>query len=260
MGLHLTGRLGAREWQENWSYPHTWLAPTLLNPLLFRLLNWLFISWLIFCQLKYWDWELIAHLVCLNATKSNMGETFIFKVLRQIVSTYPWTMNIVFGAKLLRLLGLSTFPYLAELKGGLTKALISEHWLTKSSLSCLSKVVKPNYVIALRTFDKSWNLWTFEYQCSNCSLINSRWKIKCERKEIPATKKKGPDKSGLIVVHNWNHSGGKKEISLKKQSLVIVCVRIIAGFDDRDHWEIGSILDWSLSANQAPSLAFRSRG
>lgn len=151
MGLHLTGRLGARKWQENWSYPHTWLAPTLLNPLLFRLLNWLFISWLIFCQLKYWDWELIAHLVCLNATKSNMGETFIFKVLRQIASTYPWTMNIVFGAKLLRLLGLSTFPYLAELKGGLTKALISEHWLTKSSLSCLSKVV------AWGLFDKILN-------------------------------------------------------------------------------------------------------
>ena len=78
-------------------------------------------------------------------------------------------------------------------------------------------------------------------------------------KEIPATKR-GWDKSSLIVVHNWNHSEGKKEISLKKQSLVIVCVRIIAGFADRDHWEIGSIPDWSLSANQAPAPCFQVEG
>ena len=30
-----------------------------------------------------------------------------------------------------------------------------------------------------------------------------------------------PDKAGSIEAHKWNHSGGKKEISLKKQSLVI---------------------------------------
>ena len=80
-------------------------------------------------------------------------------------------------------------------------------------------------------------------------------------KKIPATKKASRDKSGLIVAYNWNHLGGKKEISLKKQSLVIVCARIITGLDDRrDHWEIGSMLDWSLSANHPPSLDFRSKG
>ena len=102
---------------------------------------------------------------------------------------------------------------------------------------------------------KSLDFWIpmFQLQFDQLKVENEMWmKRDCSHQE-------GPDKSGLIVVHNWNHSGGKKEISLKKQSLVIVCVRIIAGFDDRDHWEIGSILDWSLSANQAPSLAFRSR-
>ena len=59
-GLNPSGRHGpALDWQigsegvtgELELSTHTWLAPTLLNPLLFRLLNWPFVSWLIFCQL-----------------------------------------------------------------------------------------------------------------------------------------------------------------------------------------------------------------
>ena len=136
------------------------------------------------------------------------------------------------------LLGMSSFPYLAQLMGGLTKSLISKHWLTKTSLSGLSKVVGPNFMWLHEVFFwqklKSLDNWSILLSVNQLWLQILCWKIKREWKQIAAIKK-ASDKSSLIVGYNWNHSGGKKEISLKKQSLAIVCVRIIAVLDDRDH-------------------------
>ena len=105
---------------------------------------------------------------------------------------------------------------------------------------------------------------------------------------------RGPsDKAGPIEAHKWNHSGGKKEISLKEQwyfhwDLLVYFIYVLGLApnpltsettqavrkrlvwrsnrswsppiaDRRDQPEIRSMRDWSLTGNRG-YLAFRSKG
>ena len=97
------------------------------------------------------------------------------------------------------LLGMSTFPYLAQLQGGLTKSLISKHWLTKSSLSCLSKVVKPNYVVA-------WGLLT---KVEISGLLNTNvpiavWSTQGGERNVNEKRLQPPRGSQINLVWLWS--------------------------------------------------------